>query len=416
MIPKAGMTDLEALLATFVGGCDEKDVGLSTECSRIRGSTSIVEHICKRGARSFSHREMLGGMAERSRFACTDAGRLSTSTATNELLHHGEKYQLRQRCKSMPDNLIHAALQNTKSSSTGQVQNMQNAQSLTMPLGGRWYGRYGTACCPAHPNTRAPALSLADGAKGRLLARCFAGCSFAAVLDALKGLGLVEGPGTYIPLSADDLAHIRHAEEAQAAKQEAHAFACWRETLPAHGTLAETYLRCRGITCELPGTLRFHPECWHPTAKRFPALVALVEGGNRMAVHRTYLRADGMGKAGDPAKAMLGATAGGAVCLAKVDGPLIVAEGIETALSLASGLLRAPATIWAALSTSGMRGLHLPPEPGQLTIAADGDAPGREAATVLAERATARGWAVSLLQAPDGCDWNDVLMGKAVAS
>ncbi len=93
-------------------------------------------------------------------------------------------------------------------------------------------------------------------------------------------------------------------------------------------------------------------------------------------------------------------------------GRLVVAEGIETALSLASGLLRGPATIWAALSTSGMAGLRLPDLPGRLTIAPDGDAAGREAAHALAERAHALGWIVSLLPAPDGRDWNDVLCMK----
>ena len=93
----------------------------------------------------------------------------------------------------------------------------------------------------------------------------------------------------------------------------------------------------------------------------------------------------------------------------------MVAEGIETALSLASGLLRGPATVWAALSTSGLRGLILPSTQARLTIAPDGDEPGRNAASALAERAQALGWAVSLLAAPDGRDWNDVLRGKAVA-
>ena len=93
-------------------------------------------------------------------------------------------------------------------------------------------------------------------------------------------------------------------------------------------------------------------------------------------------------------------------------GPLVVAEGIETALSLTSGLLVTPATVWAALSTSGIRCLHLPDQLGRLTIAPDGDKPGREAANALAERAHALGWKVSLLPAPDGRDWNDILTMK----
>jgi hypothetical protein len=75
----------------------------------------------------------------------------------------------------------------------------------------------------------------------------------------------------------------------------------------------------------------------------------------------------------DTPKAMLGATAGGAARLADGPGWLVVAEGIETALSLSCGLLGAPAMVWAALSTSGIRGLRLPPQPGRLTIAPDGE-------------------------------------------
>jgi DNA primase len=59
-----------------------------------------------------------------------------------------------------------------------------------------------------------------------------------------------------------------------------------------------------------------------------------------------------------------------------------------------------------------MRGLALPPQAGQLTIASDGEQAGREAANALAARANDLGWQVTLLPAPDGLDWNDVLMMK----
>lgn len=134
-------------------------------------------------------------------------------------------------------------------------------------------------------------------------------------------------------------------------------------------------------------------------------------------MHRTWLRLDGRGKAAvDPPKAMLGGVSGGAVRLSHGPGPLVVAEGIETALSLACGLLSGPATIWAALSASGLRGLRLPDLPGRLIVASDGDAPGRAAAHAVAERASALGWAVSLLPAPDGRDWNDILNLKGAAN
>lgn len=291
---------------------------------------------------------------------------------------------------------------------------MSNARDLTNTLGGKWYGRYGAAPCPVCQPQREKhqnALTLTDGRNGHLVLDCKkSACSFLGILTAV---GLRSGD--YSPPDAATLAQRAAEQRAEAQRRALQASYLWKEVQPIAGTLAETYLReARGITCTLPDTLRFHPACWHgPTATRHPALVALVEGGDGMAAHRTYLRGDGSGKAAlDPPRMMLGGTAGGAVRIADGPGPLVVAEGIETALSLASGLLRGPALVRAALSTSGMRTLHLPDHPHRLTIASDGDTAGREAANALAARAHALGWQVSLLPAPDGRDWNDILTMK----
>ena len=291
-----------------------------------------------------------------------------------------------------------------------------DARVITATLGGSWRGGYGTAACPVcQPERRRDqdALTLADG-DGRLLAHCKrAGCAFADILAAAglrSGASRAPDPG--------DMARRRAEQQAEATKREAQALRLWRETLPINGTLAETYLRGRGITCDLPDTLRFHGACWHgPTARRLPAMVARVDGSERFAVHRTWLRPDGSGKAAvTPAKAMLGATAGGAVRLAGGPGALAVAEGIETALALACGLLRGRPAIWAALSTSGMVTLNLPPDPGRLIVATDGDPAGHEAGHKLATRAAALGWRVSLLPAPEGKDWADIVAAKGGAA
>lgn len=65
---------------------------------------------------------------------------------------------------------------------------MSDARTLTDTLRGRRYGRYGLVFCPAHNNTRTPAFSLANAGDGRLLAKCFAGCSFSEIVEALRGL------------------------------------------------------------------------------------------------------------------------------------------------------------------------------------------------------------------------------------
>ena len=295
---------------------------------------------------------------------------------------------------------------------------MSDARTICEALGGRWAGRYGLAFCPAHDNTRTPALSLSTGSEGRLLAHCHAGCDFLAILDALRGRGLVEGRGSggFTPDPA--VTARREAEARQAAEKRARqAEALWRESLPLAGTVAERYLRRRGVACDLPPTLRFHPHCWHTSARRFPALLARVDGGDGAGLHRTYLAPDGSGKAAvEPARAMLGNVQGGAVRLSDGPGRLVACEGLETGLSLLSGLLDGPATVWAALSTSGLRGLRLPAQPARLTIATDGDAPGREAAHALAERAHGLGWMVGILDPGDGLDFNDILTGKVVAA
>lgn len=291
---------------------------------------------------------------------------------------------------------------------------MTDVRAITLALGGKWYGRYGLCRCPVHGD-RKPSLSLSNGNDGRLLAKCFVGCSFPDIAAALRGLGLVEGGGAYVAPDPVAIAQREAVERAEAAKRAAQAERLWQETQPIAGSPAEAYLRGRGIVGPLPPSLRFHPACWHQTAKRFPAMVARLEGADGFAVHRTYLKPDGSGKADvDPPKAMLGAVAGGAVRLNGAHSALYVAEGIETALSLSCGFLSVPAAIWAALSAGGMTSLRLPPDPSRLIIAADGDKAGREAANALAARADALGWAVSILPAPEGADWNDVLTGKAV--
>lgn len=293
---------------------------------------------------------------------------------------------------------------------------MTNAHTLTQTLGGRWFRSYGVAPCPVcQPEMRRDqnALTLADGRKG-LLANCKRlGCEFREILRAA---GVTQG--AYLPPDPATLAKRKQASRNEALKRANQAKRLWHQAQPIKGTIAETYLRVRGIIGFLPPSLRFHPEAWHgPTAQRLPALIALVQGGDAFAVHRTYLRADGLGKAhvkgGD--KLMLGPTRGGAVHLTEGAGTFIVGEGIETTLSayILHGDTRAMS--WAALSTSGMTALRMPPQPGRLVIAPDGDKGGREAALALADRAARNSWEVFILTPPQNGDFNDALCDGVTA-
>jgi hypothetical protein len=294
---------------------------------------------------------------------------------------------------------------------------MNAAHELTQALGGRWHGSYGCAACPVcQPDRRRDqnALTLSDGRAGLLLNCKKSGCDFRDILNA-SGLQ----PREYRKPHIVEIMRRNADAQKQAEKRVQAARRLWGETLPMAGSPAEVYLRSRGISCHMPDTIRFHPRCFHgPTQTRLPAMVAVLENGEGFAVHRTFLSDDGSGKAGlpDGDKMMLGCVCGGAVRLSETPGPLVVAEGIESALSLMSGLLSGPVTVWAALSTSGIRSLVLPEQTGQLAIASDGDCPGREASRALANKAHDLGWRVSILDPGDGRDFNDILNEQAVAA
>ncbi len=159
--------------------------------------------------------------------------------------------------------------------------------------------------------------------------------------------------------------------------------------------------------------LRFHDQCPHPSGITLPALLALVKGAGSFAIHRTFLKGNGCKTDQKPAKAMLGSVMGGAVHLSQDnERHLVICEGIETGLSLLSGLLPEPVSLWAALSTHGMMHVNLPKTKARLTIAMDGDEAGHKAGYALASHAHKQGFEVFMMQAPKGADFNDFLSSQ----
>ena len=188
----------------------------------------------------------------------------------------------------------------------------------------------------------------------------------------------------------------------------------WEESRSAAGTLAERELLRRGITLPMPPSLRFHSGLKHPSGCAYPCMVAAVStpNGQMSAVHRTYLAWDGKGKAPvDPVKMTLGPIGKNAIRLSPVAPKLIIAEGIETALSV----MQATGTgAWAAISAVGLRTVELPPEVRHVIIAADGDDAGMNAARAARQRLVAEGRVVEIAYAPPGKDFNDLLMAEAL--
>lgn len=137
-----------------------------------------------------------------------------------------------------------------------------------------------------------------------------------------------------------------------------------------------------------------------------------------MALHRTYLAADGS-KADVPSPKKLSGTAGplaGAyIPLQRVkQGVVGIAEGIETALAAwqISGI-----PTMASYCASNLAAWQWPASVQKLVIFADADRAGRDAARVLQARAHAGGLHCEVLTpTAEGADWCDVwVAGSAVA-
>ena len=191
---------------------------------------------------------------------------------------------------------------------------------------------------------------------------------------------------------------------------------------PIAGTLAETYLRNRGVAHAGKISLRFHPRCYYradtddqddvPTS--WSALIAAVTqlDGTVTGVHRTWLDPSGRSKApvATPRRAM-GLLLGNGVRFGRVDDTMVAGEGIETMLSLAEVLPSLPGI--AALSANHLAALALPPTLRRLYIARDNDPAGDCATHALAERAQAVGVEVLTLT-PRRDDFNDDLQQEGI--
>jgi hypothetical protein len=275
---------------------------------------------------------------------------------------------------------------------------MTDARELTLTLKGKWYGGYGIARCPVHDD-RDPSLSISFGKDGRTLVKCHAGCEQARVIEALRGLGLWDGAPSnlrsFVPKT--DNGNGEHAKR------------IWEECLPAPGTLVEIYLRSRGITIPIPDVLRFHPGLKHPDGGEWPAMVARVDHhDDHIAIHRTFLRGDGSSKAPMPKpRLMLGRCSGGALRLSEPAEKLAVGEGIETCLSI---LQATGKSIWAALSTSGLKSAELPEIVHEVLLIEDVDEAGEEAATFAGRKWQQAGLVVKIARPTAGHnDFNDML-------
>lgn len=251
-----------------------------------------------------------------------------------------------------------------------------------------------------------------------------------------------------LPASAIQRAeHDQRAKQAEAERRAAETLAenrkrafaafCEAKQTPFVGTLADRYLQGRGIDVSrlprVPGVLGFLAHGHHTeTRTRWPVMVAgMGDDEGIKAVHRTFLAADGSGKAPvTPARKIWPSFAGltmrlwrGASLLAPKEAvkqglldTLVLCEGVEDGLSIA--LARPDLRVWAAGSLGNLAHVRLPDCADRVVVAADNDwgKPQAEAQLMKALAAlAAQGRAVYVARSPIGKDFNDCLMGEQAA-
>lgn len=281
--------------------------------------------------------------------------------------------------------------------------------------------------CPIHTE-KSPSFEVNDTKGAYYCQGCGASGDHMTFLTKVDGLTFRQA---FEALTGDTFPVVSEAERAQRKREAAEETAkrirmgrrVWTASLPAIGTLAEVYLRSRGITMPLPDTVRFARLDYYDQstgaviAPNVPvAVCALQDASDKVVgVQRIYLSDDGTGKLAVPKPKMsLGIIVGSAFRargheMSGASG-VIVCEGPEDGLTLAQELDGDPVLV--ACGTSLMPRLELPPSIRQVVLAGDNNAAGRAAVSDATGVFVERGLTVTPIYPKSGFkDWNDELRG-----
>lgn len=265
------------------------------------------------------------------------------------------------------------------------------------------------ACCPFHQD-RSPSFTIWNGGQRFF---CFGCGATGDVLDFVQRLHQIGIRDAAAMLSAGDIPALEGCPPPSAkVDRTEEAREIWRAAKEIQLSLAENYLRTRGLHLPIPPTLRFARLPYGKKGPRHPCLVAAVSGpDNRLTgVQRTYLNTTGTGKAAVPkAKLSLGRVIGGAVRLAPAAAELVVCEGLEDGLTLQQQIGR---PVWVAAGASMLPAMQFPPLVRSVIIGGDNDETGRTAAAKAERAFLDRGLSVRTIYPTSGKDFNAELIGR----
>ncbi|MBH9553137.1 DUF7146 domain-containing protein [Inhella gelatinilytica] len=220
-------------------------------------------------------------------------------------------------------------------------------------------------------------------------------------------------------------AERQHQQRQQWAENRYRIVKLWGESQPLQaGDPATLYLKKRGLggAWPLADCLRLHRglSYWIEGRElgRYPALLApiVAPNGQTVALHRTYLTADGRKADVPTVKKLTGAAgplAGACIPLGKTQGGLIgISEGMETALAAWAG---SGVPTVAAYCANALAGWQWPAEARRIVVFADHDRAGLNASAALRARVLKAGLRCEVHQPSEpGMDWADVwLSGQA---
>ena len=260
-------------------------------------------------------------------------------------------------------------------------------------------------CC--FHSERTPSLEVND-AKGTYHCHgCGAGGDAIRFLTTLEGMAFRDALewllGDTLPvISEEERVRRKQADQRVLAERIALARQIWRTTVMAPGTPAEVYARSRGLTIDLPPTVRFvetprwrDPETGE-VGRNHPAMACALQNGagELVGVQCVFLQDGGRSKyerirpdgSKAAAKLTFGIGNGAAIRLGPVTPHIITCTGPENGLSLLQ--MMPDRTIWAAVGDAVLSQVDYPAGVTSVCLAGDNDQSGR--AAVVRAREAAR--------------------------
>jgi Toprim domain len=239
------------------------------------------------------------------------------------------------------------------------------------------------------------------------------------LIAAVLGLSIGEAMAwarRWLGIEAGEAVLPRPAEKSPNSVQDADRWRHpWARARPIPGTPAEAYLRGRKLVFDDPEgrVLRFverrarkNPDT--DKLENYPALLCAlsdIRSGEQVGIVNIFLEPGGRDRLRDgKGKTNTGRSKGAAVMLSAFDEPtdgLVICEGAETGVAL---LMAGIAPVWACAGAGTMTQFPVLGGVEALTIAADADTPGQQAAEAAAQRWRSAGREVSIIAPPAG-DW-----------